>query len=177
LTDPAAMNRFLSAVERRAFRIARFSVRDRDDALDIVQDAMLALVRRYATRPEQEWRPLFFRILQTRIADWHRRRTLKTRLFGWRPGRDPEHADPMELVPAASASEPDIRVQLGAASERLEAAVEKLPVRQQQAFLLRAWEGLSVADTAAAMRCSEGSVKTHYFRALQALRDALGDHW
>jgi RNA polymerase sigma-70 factor (ECF subfamily) len=177
LTDPAAMNRFLSSVERRAFRIARFAVRDHDEAMDIVQDAMLSLVRSYSARPADEWRPLFFRILQTRITDWHRRRTVKKRLFGWLPGTEDEASDPMDVVPGGREREPDHRFALDAASVELDSAVAGLPLRQQQAFLLRAWEGLSVAETAQAMRCSQGSVKTHYFRAVQALRDALEDHW
>jgi RNA polymerase sigma-70 factor (ECF subfamily) len=177
LTDPAAMNRFLSSVERRAFRIARFAVRDGDEAMDIVQDSMLALVRGYATKPEREWRPLFFRILQSRITDWHRRRTVRSRIFGWWPRAVDDTLHPAELSTAAADAEPDHRAQLGAASEQLDHAVAALPRRQQQAFLLRAWEGLSVEETAQAMRCSQGSVKTHYFRAVQALRKALEDHW
>lgn len=171
------MNRFLISVERRAFRIARFAVRDQDEAMDIVQDSMLALVRSYAAKPEHEWRPLFFRILQSRITDFHRRRTVRSRLFGWWPRAADEREDPAELVTAGHEAEPDHRAQLGAASAQLDHAVAALPRRQQQAFLLRAWEGLSVEETAQAMRCSQGSVKTHYFRALQALREALGDHW
>ena len=145
--------------------------------MDIVQDAMLSLVRSYAARPPDEWRPLFFRILQTRITDWHRRSTVKRRLFGWLQAADEQVPDPMDAVPGAREGEPDHQVALRAASAELDAAVAELPLRQQQAFLLRAWEGLSVAETAQAMRCSQGSVKTHYFRAVQALRDALEDHW
>lgn len=175
--DAAALNRFLASVERRAFRMADLAVRNRDDALDIVQDAMLVLARRYADRPEAEWAPLFFTILRTRITDFQRRRSVRQRVFGWLGKRDDDDADPLEAVADGKAAEPDHRLALGDASAQLVVLVERLPARQQQAFLLRAWEGLDVAQTASAMGCSEGSVKTHYSRAVHSLREWLGDHY
>ena len=174
------LERFLASVEKRAFRIAQIAIRDVEDALDIVQDAMLQLARRYAGRPAEEWKPLFYRILQNRIRDCQRRRVVRSRIFAWLPGRQnaegEELGDPMDLAPSNDPG-PGERLMMAGALEALESAVGRLPQRQQQAFLLRNFEGLDVAQTAAAMGCSEGSVKTHYFRAVQTLREALGEHW
>lgn len=179
MSSGAALNRFLAGVETRAFRMARFSVRDTDEAMDIVQDSMLTLARRYADRPETEWAPLFFRILNNRITDWHRRARVKRRLFGFFGARttDDDPVDPVTLIPDRPGAEPEHAVRMQAAAARLEAAVGELPERQRQALLLRTWEGLDVAATARAMGCSEGSVKTHLSRAVHRLREVLEDDW
>jgi RNA polymerase sigma-70 factor, ECF subfamily len=182
LTDEAktrsrALNQFLAGVELKAFRIAQMALRHEDDALDAVQDAMLQLARAYADRPAQEWKPLFYRILENRIRDMQRRRTVRGRVISWLPFRgdeDDEEVDPIAQAPSPE-PQPVKRMELDEAIGALEKALAALPRRQQQAFLLRALEGLDVAATAAAMGCSEGSVKTHYFRAVQALRAQLGD--
>jgi len=178
LDQQATIEAFLAGIERRALRIAQLSVRDRDAALDIVQDAMISLVRRYGSRPASEWRPLFFRILTNRIHDHQRRGAVRRRWLAWTDRSAASGADdPLERVPAAAADGPEQRVRDAHAMRALEAAVGRLPARQQQAFLLRALEGLDVASTAAAMGCSAGSVKTHYSRAVHTLRAALGEHW
>ena len=183
LTDPEAktqsraLNQFLAGVELKAFKIAQMALRNEDDALDAVQDAMLQLARAYAHRPEQEWKPLFYRILENRIRDMQRRRTVRGRVIAWLPFRgedDDEELDPIAQAPSPE-PQPVKRLELDEAVGALEKALEGLPRRQQQAFLLRTLEGLDVAETAAAMGCSEGSVKTHYFRAVQSLRAQLGD--
>ncbi|HET7922868.1 MAG TPA: RNA polymerase sigma factor [Gammaproteobacteria bacterium] len=174
------MNRFLAGIERRAFRIAQLSLRDRDDALDAVQDAMLQLARRYAGRPEQEWTPLFYRILQSRVRDCQRRRRVRNRvmsLFVGARDEEGEAFDPVAAAPDPHTPDPASRVAQQAAMDALETALESLPARQREAFLLRILEGLDVADTARAMGCSEGSVKTHLSRALHSLRDSLKEHW
>ena len=139
---------------------------------------MLKLARNYATRPATEWPPLFYRILQNRVRDGQRRRQVRARLFGWLPGRtdDEDATDPVEN---AAAENPGAVEALMAreALGRLEASIAQLPSRQQEAFMLRAFEGFDVAQTAAAMGCSEGSVKTHYSRAVHTLRAELGDAW
>lgn len=175
---PADMNAFLGEVEKRAFNMARFAVRNTEDALDIVQDTMLTLVRRYADKPRDEWRPLFFRILHNRITDHHRRASMRRRLFGWM-SRDPDDraGDPVADFEDPGVADPASRLALDGTVAALDVAVAALPLRQQQAFLLRTVEGLSVADTAAAMRCSAGSVKTHLSRAHAALRAELEEHW
>ena len=172
-----ALNQFLAGVELKAFRIAQAALRHEDDALDAVQDAMLQLARAYSGRPEPEWKPLFYRILENRIRDMQRRRTVRGRVMAWLPFRgedDEEDLDPVAQAPSPE-PQPVKRLELDEAVGALEKALAKLPRRQQQAFLLRTLEGLDVAETAAAMGCSEGSVKTHYFRALQALRAQLGE--
>ena len=180
LDSATTLDRFLASVERRAFRIAQMAVRDRDDALDIVQGAMLRLARSYAGRPSTEWRPLFYRILYNGIRDFQRRRSVRSRIFGFLPGiRDDGEesaADPFERV-AGDGPDPLRQLMADEAMQKLESAVRQLPARQQQAFAMRCLEGLDVAETATAMGCSEGSVKTHYFRALQALRAQLGEVW
>jgi len=182
LTDEAktrsrALNQFLAGVELKAFKIAQTALRHEDDALDAVQDAMLQLARAYADRPAPEWKPLFYRILENRIRDMQRRRTVRGRVIAWLPFRGEEDEDEPDPISQAPSPEPQPvrRLELDEAVGALEKALGELPRRQQQAFLLRALEGLDVAATAAAMGCSEGSVKTHYFRAVQTLRAQLGD--
>jgi len=154
-------------------------LRHEDDALDAVQDAMLQLARAYADRPAQEWKPLFYRILENRIRDMQRRRTVRGRVIAWLPFRgdeDEEEPDPIAQAPSPD-PQPPRRLELDQAVAALEKALGELPRRQQQAFLLRTLEGLDVAQTAVAMGCSQGSVKTHYFRALRALRAQLGEFY
>jgi RNA polymerase sigma-70 factor (ECF subfamily) len=179
LDQAAELNAFLADVERRACRIAEVAVRNRDDALDIVQGAMLRLARSYAARPASEWKPIFYRILWNGIRDWQRRRAVRSRIFALLPGQwqdDGDSEDAMAQV-ADGGPDPAARAMMDEAMRRLESALGGLPARQQQAFSMRCLEGLNVAETAAAMGCSEGSVKTHYFRALQTLRGQLGEVW
>lgn len=182
LESTQAMDRFLVGVERRAYRMAWIATSNREDALDIVQDAMLRLVKGYAGHPETEWGPLFQRIVQSVIHDWYRRNQVRNRWRQWlgfaKGAADDELAgDPLETTIASQAPGPDGQLASQHAIDALDAALHALPLRQQQAFLLRQWEGLSVAEAAAAMGISAGSVKTHYFRAVQTLRDKLEDHW
>lgn len=137
---------------------------------------MLKLATRYADREEAAWAPLFHTILQSRIRDWYRRARVRNRLRAWFGRGDDDARDPIEAVPDPAAN-PAERLALGRVAERLDAALRALPLRQQQAFLLRAWEGLDVADTAQAMGCSQGSVKTHYSRAVHRLRAQLEGTW
>ena len=176
-TRTRALNQFLAGVELKAFKIAQAALRHEDDALDAVQDAMMQLARAYADRPAEQWKPLFYRILENRIRDMQRRRTVRGRVMAWLPIRgedDDEDYDPIAHAPSAE-PQPVRRLELAEAMGALEKALEALPPRQRQAFLLRTLEGLDVAETAAAMGCSEGSVKTHYFRAVQTLRAQLGE--
>lgn len=171
----AAMDAFLADVERRAFVIARASLFSESDALDVVQDAMIRLVRKYAGRPSEEWRPLFYRILRNCITDLQRKGTVRRRVMAAAPVTDAQ-SDPLEQAPAHPGEQPDRQAMADEALAGLQAAVLLLPQRQQQAFLLRIAEGLDVAQTAKAMGCSQGSVKTHYSRAIHTLRDQLGEH-
>jgi RNA polymerase sigma-70 factor (ECF subfamily) len=180
LQQSRELDRFLAGVERRAYRIAQMALRNPDDALDVVQGAMLRLARSYGQRPSQEWQPLFYRILYNGIRDAQRRRTVRSRIFALWPGanrdEDEDPGDPYEHV-ADGGPDPSDRLMAAEAMEKLEMALGQLPARQQQAFTLRCLEGLDVAATAVAMGCSEGSVKTHYFRARKFLREQLGEVW
>lgn len=179
LEETRALDRFLAGVERRAFRMAQIALGHDDDALDLVQEAMLKLVERYGARPEAEWGPLFHRILQSKIRDWYRRTRVRNRWRLWL-GRDEdgdEAGDPLDAIADTTVPTAEHQLKTKAAAAALDEALRTLPLRQQQVFLLRAWEELDVAQTAAAMRCSEGSVKTHYFRAIHTLRKQLGNHW
>jgi RNA polymerase sigma-70 factor (ECF subfamily) len=173
------LNQFLAGVERRALRFAEIAVRDRDEALDLVQDAMIKLARNYAGQPEEEWTPLFYRILQNGIRDWHRRRMVRNRVMVWfgRSSTPDDDYDPVAQAPDPMGRTPDEQLESQQAMQTLEHAVAELPARQREAFMLRTFEGLDVAGTAVAMGCSEGSVKTHYSRAVHTLRDVLGEHW
>ena len=179
LQRESELNRFFIEVERRALRIAEIGVRDRDEALDLVQDAMIRLARKYADRSEAEWTPLFYRILQNGVRDWHRRQAVRNRVMVWfgRGNKEEEDYDPVAAAPDPTGRSPDENLQNDEAMSSLEEGVSALPVRQREAFMLRTFEGLDVAGTAAAMGCSEGSVKTHYSRAVHALRETLGEHW
>jgi RNA polymerase sigma-70 factor, ECF subfamily len=175
LNQERALERFLAGIERRAFRIAQMALRDRAEAEDAVQDAMIQLVRSYASRPKEDWRPLFYRILKNRITDLQRKRKVRSVVRAWWSGGDAEDApDPVDSAVDPSGS-PEQQLEGRELLARIEEVLAGLSGRQREAFLLRNFEGLDVAGTAVAMGCSEGSVKTHYFRALQALQLALGE--
>ena len=179
--DARALDQFLASIERKAFKIAQLALRNEDDALDAVQDAMLSLVRSYGGKPSEEWKPLFYRILDNRVRDMQRRRTVRGRVMSWMPfqSNDEDSDDVFDPIAAAPSLAPAVveKLQMDEAIGVLEEKIAALPDRQRQCFLLRNFEGLDVAETAAAMGCSEGSVKTHYFRALQTLRAELGEFW
>jgi RNA polymerase sigma-70 factor (ECF subfamily) len=171
----AALDAFLRGVERRALRMAELSCGQREDALDVVQDAMLAFSRRYAGHDPAEWAPLFHRVLDSRIMDHHRRGQVRSRWRLWLKPREDDESDPLEQIADPQQPEPWMRLSDERLIGALETALRALPIRQRQCFLLRVWEGLDVAQTAAAMGCGEGSVKTHLSRALARLREHLHD--
>jgi RNA polymerase sigma-70 factor, ECF subfamily len=182
LAAPNEIAAFLAEVERRAFKQAMYAVRDEDAALDVVQDAMLKLAENYAARPAGELPLLFQRILQNTIHDHFRRQKVRSTwttllsALGHKDERDEEH-DPLETLPARSddrgTDDPAAQFEQVQVVGLIEQALARLPARQREAFLLRYWEELDVAETAAAMGCSEGSVKTHCSRAVRALADML----
>jgi RNA polymerase sigma-70 factor, ECF subfamily len=180
LENKQSMEQFLADIERRAYRMAEIGTGNREDALDLVQEAMIGLVQKYAHKPEAEWGPLFHRILQSRIRDWYRRNTVRNKVKGWlkfTSSDDAEQQDPIQTAPDTHGKDPESSARNHDAGEAINLALKQLPLRQQQAFLLRSWEGLSVNETAKAMACSEGSVKTHYSRAVHNLRTTLEDHY
>ena len=169
-TQRPALHDFFIATQARAFRQAEIAVGNRDDAMDIVQDAMIRLARNYSDR-EQEWSLLFHRILQNLIRDCFRRRKVR----GIFIRRDEHSENEDEGDQDHSTPTPEQNQQQEQLRQQINAALQHLPLRQQQAFLLRSWWGHDVAETAYIMRCTEGSVKTHYSRALQKLKDMLGE--
>ena len=173
---PATLDAFLAQVERRAFRMAELQLRHREDAMDAVQDAMLRLVKHYRDKPAMEWSPLFWGILRRRIVDLQRRRKVRSIVVGWLGGgRDDDGDELPSWEPADHGPGPLDRLHDVQSYADMAAAVRQLPQRQREAFMLRMLEGLDVAETARAMGCSEGSVKTHLSRAMHHLRDQLED--
>jgi len=172
---------FLESVERRAFKQAMFAVRDEDAALDIVQDAMLKLAEKYGDRPAEELPMLFQRILQNTIRDYYRRskvRSMWTTVMSSLSSKDEDDDhDPLESIEAEQAgllnTTPDGALQQAQILAIIEEEIAKLPTRQREAFLMRYWEEMDVAETAEAMGCSDGSVKTHCSRATHTLAAAL----
>jgi len=170
---------FLRDVERRAFKQTVYAVRDDHAALDIVQDAMLKLAEKYADNPVTEYPMLFQRILQNTMRDYWRRqkvRNLWTTLlssFGAGQNGEEDH-DPLDTIDVEDeSSNPMIQLERSQTIKIIEKAIEKLPARQREAFVLRYWEEMDVAETAEMMGCSEGSVKTHCSRAVHTLATLL----
>ncbi len=174
------MDTFLADVEKQAYLMANMSVKNADDALDIVQESMMTMVTRYAHKPRDQWRPLFFRIVQNRTRDFHRRASTRGKVFSLFNAfrRHSEEDVEIESLHAGRESEqPERRSMIDDSRDEMLEALARLPERQREAFVLRAVEGLDVADTATAMGCSAGSVKTHYSRAIHRLRELLEEHW
>ncbi|MFC3667840.1 RNA polymerase sigma factor [Uliginosibacterium paludis] len=172
---------FLASVERRAFRQVQFALRDEDAALDVVQEAMLKLSESYGHRPPEEFPMLFQRILQNAMRDHMRRSKVRnlwvTLLSAFGNNSEDDDNDPLESMAdedtGMQAASPLGRLEQSRTLSIIEAEIAKLPARQREAFLMRYWEEMDIAETAAAMGCSEGSVKTHCSRASHTLAAAL----
>lgn len=175
----AEIETFLAEVERRAYRFALYELRDREAALDAVQDSMWRLVERYVERPANEWPALFFTILRNRTIDAKRWRALERLrgLFGAERRHDDDIEPAWMTAPAPAHETPEARLTRTQQRQAIEHALGGLPARQRQVFLLREWQGLSTAETAQVLGCSAGAVKQHHFRALQALRGKLSEVW
>jgi RNA polymerase sigma-70 factor, ECF subfamily len=172
---------FLKSVEKRAFKRTAYTVRDEDAALDIVQDSMIRLANKYADRPPAELPLLFQRILSNATMDWFRRQKVRNAVVQNLSDFDSRDEDgDFDLLEALDASDGNVRQESAAESFSraqilllIDTEVALLPARQREAFLLRYWEELDVAETAEVMGCSQGSVKTHCSRAVHALAKAL----
>ncbi|PPC93941.1 MAG: RNA polymerase sigma factor [Methylotenera sp.] len=175
MATPKELSDFLASVERRAFKQTAYAVRDDHAALDIVQDAMMKLADKYGNNPSTEFPMLFQRILQNTMRDFWRRqkvRNLWTTLLSSFGGNseDDEDRDPLETIDVEDDSdEPSVQLERSQTILLIEKALEKLPTRQREAFVLRYWEEMDVAETAEIMGCSQGSVKTHCSRAVRSL--------
>jgi len=180
LASRAELSAFLAGVEKRAFKHAAYALRNDEAALDAVQDAMLKLSASYGDRPPGEFPMLFQRILQNVIYDALRRRKVRNAwvtLLSALGGDSDEEGDPLDTLvgdsDAAQADTPHGRYEQARILAAIEREIARLPHRQREAFLMRYWEEMDTAETAAAMGCSEGSVKTHCSRATQTLAAAL----
>jgi RNA polymerase sigma-70 factor, ECF subfamily len=180
LATQKELSDFLAQVERRAFKQSVFAVHDDHTALDIVQDSMLRLTEKYSARPAAELPLLFQRILQNSIRDHFRRQKVRSTWttllssFGIGPDEEGDPLDTLEVDDTANVpTSPADRLEQSQVMAIIEDAVKGLPARQREAFLLRYWEELDVSETAKAMGCSEGSVKTHCSRATHALAKVL----
>jgi RNA polymerase sigma-70 factor (ECF subfamily) len=181
LATEKELSDFLKSVEKRAFKRSLYQVRDEEAALDIVQDSMMKLVEHYGHKPVDELPMLFQRILSNTMLDWFRRQKTRNALFSNLGDFESDATDSeFSLLESLDQSENQAQVesvekttQRAQILREIEAEIQALPPRQREAFLMRYWEELDVAETAAAMGCSEGSVKTHCSRAIQALSKAL----
>ena len=182
LTSPLASDKelsdFLVGIEKRAFKRTVFHVRDDESALDIVQDSMMKLAEHYGDKPASELPMLFQRILSNTTLDWFRRQKTRKALFSnfsdFGSGQDDDEFDVLDVLTSHLSTESALDEFVRTKTfEEIEKEIQNLPGRQREAFLLRYWEDLDVAETAAAMGCSEGSVKTHCSRAIQSLFKAL----
>ncbi len=181
LANEKELSDFLKSAEKRAFKRTVYAVRDEDAALDIVQDAMIRLAEKYADRPVAELPLIFGRILSNATMDWFRRQKVRQATLqnfsDLEPAGDDNEIDLLEVLesgdPGRSHPEPSEALSREQTLALIEAELAALPPRQREAFLLRYWEELDTAETALAMGCTEGSVKTHCFRAVQSLAKAL----
>ena len=181
LAQAKEINAFLASVERRAFKHAAYAVRDDDHAMDIVQDSMMKLTESYSDKRAAELPMLFTRILQNTILDHFRRTKTRnqyvTNFSSLGGANADDDFDPLEILESQDSAighdQPLAALEQGEAMGAIEEALAKLPARQREAFLLRYWEDMDTAETAATMGCSEGSVKTHCSRAVRALQGLL----
>lgn len=175
--ESITIDSFLASVEKQAFVIAMAACHDQDAALDIVQDAMFSMVKNYVSKPSEQWAPLFFKVLNNRINDHHRKRGF-SRLTQWF-GRKGDDSEPIEDAVDQLDSkdfEPDVVLDSLDLNQAMQRGLEQLSFKQQQALILRLWQGLSVKETAEAMGVSEGAVKTHLSRAVREMREQLKEY-
>jgi len=179
----ASFDAFFEDVEKRAYRVAVYTLRDDQAALDAVQDAMLKLVEKYRERPSSEWPALFFTILNNRMIDiqrWGRLREAGGKLVSLFRSHDSGEEDLLDSGLGSEhfiADRPEVASGSRDLHQKIDDAISKLSDRQRQVFLLREWQGFNVRETSEILGCSEGSVKQHHFRAMQALRKYLAGVW
>lgn len=170
----AQLNQFFISHEKKAYSIALMSLRHQEDALDVIQDVMIKFVEKYKNKKTDLWAPLFYRMLHNRITDTHRTNTKNKKFFKF---FDKSESDIVENIEDTNELAILDQIENAMKIENLQQALTSLPSRQLQAFVCRIWEGLSVAQSAQSMKCSQGSVKTHLFRALKNIRNQIkSDH-
>ncbi len=176
ISQKVRIDRFLASVQKSGFRMAFLATSNNDDALELVQETMMQLVKRYSDRPNEELRILFYRILSSRITDWYRKTAFRQKFHAIFSRESYQKGDPVQELSSEHETSLSEQFENNRTLDSLTTALTRLSKRQHQTFLLRAWQGFNVKETASIMGCSTGSVKTHYSRALQTLRAQLGDH-
>jgi len=174
-TAESRLKSFMQEVTGRALVMMESATQNQHGiAVDLVQEAFISLHKSYADRSTEEWYPLFYTILTNKLQDWRRKEARRAQPFSFfkKVSLDDDDLEVNDVVDERALNPSDFLSQAVTADE-IQEAIASLPVRQQQAFMLRAWEGFDTATTAQIMNCSEGSVKTHYHRAIQGLRQAL----
>ena len=174
-TAESRLKSFMQEVTGRALVMMESATQNQHGiAMDLVQEAFISLHKSYADRSTEEWYPLFYTILTNKLQDWRRKEARRAQPFSFfkKVSLDDDDLEVNDVVDERALNPSDFLSQAVTADE-IQEAIASLPVRQQQAFMLRAWEGFDTATTAQIMNCSEGSVKTHYHRAIQGLRNAL----
>ncbi len=178
-----ALERFLTDIRSKTLAFAVFRVRDEEVALDLLQETMMGFVKSADNYDEEAWTNLFYKILTRRITDWRRKETWRRKLRHIMPFSNLTESESEareydnNLTDADNTQTNPAQSQLGAdeLADQFQAVLALLPPRQQEAYLLRQWQGLSTKETASIMKCSEGSVKTHFFRAMKSLKEELGE--
>lgn len=153
--------------------MALMATKSEADALDLVQNAMMKLVEKYASKPEPELKPLFYAILQNQIKNWFRKESQTAKWMFWQKSAYDEESQEEVIEQGVNEQTPELATIQMQDSAKLVETLQQLPVKQQQCFLLRSWEGLSVKETAMVMQCTEGTVKTHMSRASRKLQAIL----
>lgn len=172
---PLSIDQWVKEIGRRGLMMANLALQYHDVSQDIVQDSLLAFISRYADKPPEQWTPLFYTILRSQIMDYKRKQARRGKWLTWfnRYDEDGEEEDPINQIATQTDENPETLLANANDIAIVQQVLSQLPDRQQQVFLLRVWEGLDIKTTATIIGCSESSVKTHYTRALQALRDGL----
>jgi len=174
-TAESRLKNFMQDVTGRALVMMESATqRQHGIAMDLVQEAFISLHKSYAEKSTEEWYPLFYTILNNKLQDWRRKEARRNQPFSFfkKVSLDDDEVEFDNLVDESTPSPLEFLDQ-AVTAEEIQEAIAKLPVRQQQAFMLRAWEGFDTQTTAQIMNCTEGSVKTHYHRAIQGLRASL----
>jgi len=175
ISQRVRIERFLASVQNSGYRMAQLATSNPDDALELVQETMLQLVKRYSDRPDKELKILFYRILSSRITDWYRKTAFRKQFQAFFSRESYEQGDPIQQLSADCQLSISDQIEQGDMMQDVVKALKNLSHRQHQAFLLRAWQGFDVKETATIMGCSTGSVKTHYSRALKVLKIQVGE--
>jgi len=176
--DDARLNLFLRSIQSGALAFATLRVWDEEVALDLLQEAMIGFIKATEGDDETIWKPLFYKILGRRISDWQRKQIWRNRIARLIPfsGLSVDNGEEHIAFTASHGDhDPEQSHRANQLAKQFESALLTLPARQQEAYLLRQWQGFSVRETADIMHCSEGSVKTHLSRAMKTLKEQLGE--